>query len=143
MDENKETNIICKAIFIKKINFERTPQLPEYLTDTSKYNFNENIDFGLKINAGLNKEKTELLLEIIAELKDKKETVKINLEIIGIFSQKNEGSMTLEEFAEISAPAYMLPYIRETISYITLHSGMVPIIIPPLNIKKHLSKKNN
>ena len=42
--------------------------------------------------------------------------------------------MSLNEFIKVNAPALMMPYIRETISNITIRSGLKPVIIPPINI---------
>ena len=58
--------------------------------------------------------------------------------MVGIFSQTEPGSMSLEEFSKYHAATIILPYIRENISTVTTKAGLPPLILPTMNMVKLL-----
>jgi preprotein translocase subunit SecB len=54
---------------------------------------------------------------------------------VSVFQSEGEGSPTLEEFAKVNAPAYVMPYARELVANITSRIGIIPpLMLPPINV---------
>lgn len=63
--------------------------------------------------------------------------------MMGIFSSiEGKENMNLKQFAEINAPALMLPYIRELVTTTTVRAGLRPISFPPINVIALLKEKS-
>ncbi len=127
MDKEKQPGISFDSIILAKEKFWRNPSLPKEL--------NINIDFNVKRST--ENEKGIIELDTLLSLQDseKVEHVKLELKYIGLFSIiESEKNMELEHFLEHNAPAFLVPYIREQISSITSKAGILPVILPPLNI---------
>lgn len=127
MDKEKQPGISFDSIVLAKEKFWRNPSLPKEL--------NINLDF--KVKRSIDDKKGIIELDTFLSLQDseKVEHVKLELKYIGLFSIiESEKNMELEHFLEHNAPAFLVPYIREHISSITSKAGILPVILPPINI---------
>jgi len=125
MNKSKQPGINFENIILKDMHFERKPNFIE----------KPEIDVQFTAASATNEEKTFMNLEITTKLTDKKESFALDFTLVGSFSiMQNDANMPLEQFAQTNAPALMIPYIRETISNITMRSGLKPVIIPPINV---------
>ncbi len=112
MDENKQPGInFNNIIILKEVTFKRAPKIVE------------KPELGINFNVipSISEDKMSLTLVIITTLTEKKELFSLNFSLIGNFSViGNSEDMSLDEFAKANAPELMIPYVRETISNITL-----------------------
>lgn len=134
MDKEKQPGISFDSIILAKEKFWRNPSLPKEL--------NINLDFNVKRSIDDKKGIIELDTFLSLQDSEKVQHVKLELKYIGLFSIiESEKNMELKHFLEHNAPALLIPYIREQISSITSKAGILPIIIPPLNIIAMLKDK--
>lgn len=132
MDETKQPGINFNNIILKEVTFKRSPGIIE----------KPELDISFNVISAISEDNKSLNLEVVTILKEKKGLFSLEFSLIGNFSViGNSENMSLEEFSKTNAPALMMPYIRETISNITLRSGLKPIIIPPINIISMVNKK--
>ncbi len=125
MDEKKQPGIFFENIILKDLKFSRSPKGVE----------KPDIDIEFKVNSTISEDKNLLIIEIFTHLKDKKESFELDFAMIGRFGViSDKENMSLDQFIKVNGPALMVPYIRETISNITMRSGLKPVIIPPINI---------
>ena len=134
MDKEKQPGISFDSIILAKEKFWRNPSLPKEL--------NINLDFNVKRSIDDKKGIIELDTFLSLQDSEKVQHVKLELKYIGLFSIiESEKNMEFKHFLEHNAPALLIPYIREQISSITSKAGLLPIIIPPLNILAMLKDK--
>ncbi len=132
MDETKQPGINFNNIILKEVTFRRSPGIIE----------KPELDINFNVISAISEDKKSLNLEVVTILKEKKGLFNLEFSLIGNFSIiGNSENMSLEEFSKTNASALMMPYIRETISNITLRSGLKPVIIPPINIISMVNKK--
>ncbi|NQV18821.1 MAG: protein-export chaperone SecB [Armatimonadetes bacterium] len=134
MDKKKQPGISFDSIILAKEKFWRNPSLPKEL--------NINLDF--KVKRSIENEKGIIELDTFLSLQDSEKVkhVKLELKYVGLFSIiESEKNMELEHFLENNAPALLVPYIREQISSITSKAGILPVILPPLNILAIIKEK--
>lgn len=133
MDARKQPGINFDSIFIKDLVFHRSPKLsgkPE-------------IEMDFKSKSGFSTDKTKLMYEVRALVKDKADTFNIDCTMIGIFSiNPGEENYPLEQFGQENAAALIFPYIRETIASVTSKAGIPALLLPPLNIHALLVEAN-
>ena len=143
MDKLKNPNIKVEAILLEKLNFERKPKVPDKLMDSKGDIEEAKLELNGKIERIFTEDKKALLVKLELEINDENKTLNILCRIVGIFSQIEPGSITLEEFAKTNAPAILFPYIRENISNVTMKAGLPPLILPPINVIKLVEESEN
>lgn len=139
--KKNKPDIFFENVIVEKIDFERTSNLPDYLFDETKFDA-EKLSVKSTIERAITQEKNRLAIRFKVEifLKDelekKAKSFHVICAVIGFFSERSkvQDSMTLEQFALYNAPAFVLPYVREAISDITMRAGMKPIMLPPINV---------
>jgi len=81
--------------------------------------------------------KTESLfeLDLTALIKDKNDTISIEVQVVSffVFDAQTEKSQ-LEKLFYMNAPAIIFPYLRSYITTLTVLSGIDPVILPTLNL---------
>jgi len=135
MDKTKASTVICDGIILEKLSFERKPNVPDYLINSNEFNL-KNFIIRNDINYSFNEAKDHLTFKYGITIKDKDDTVVIICSMVALFLQKKPGSVSLEEYSQYNAPAFVLPYIRQAISDVTLKGGLLPLILPPINVHK-------
>jgi preprotein translocase subunit SecB len=67
----------------------------------------------------------------------------ISLTAIGRFSIRGEAtSVSVEQFAQFSAPAILMPYVRQHITALTSAGQVSPLVLPPLNVQAMMKRMN-
>lgn len=94
---------------------------------------NFNISFDSK--GTVNKSESTYQLNLTAYIKDKEDTINIEVDIVSFFIfdnliEKNQ----LEKLFYMNAPAIIFPYLRSYITTLTVLSGIDPVILPTLNL---------
>lgn len=124
MDKIKQPGISVDAIFLRKITFERKPQINSREINT---------DFKSVIN--FSKNKKNLTYELICNISDKNKSFNLECSMIGLFSYlTDKKNLDLEIFSQNNAPAIIMPYLREVVTATSTRAGLSPIILPPINI---------
>jgi preprotein translocase subunit SecB len=126
--------IPIKNIFITELSFQRAPEVSTPL----KYSFK------VQIGSSVDEDKKTAQVNLKLELSETtRKEVTLTCCRIGLFdiTEKDEMPISLDEFLSINAPALVFPYLRETVTNITLHSGINPIFIPTINFKEIRDKK--
>lgn len=122
------------------------------LVESNFYRIN-NVYFGpdlkteLKVNVDVSvNEKTITVSETVLVVQEfqKMEQVKVNVRMIGVFECIGESQLKdFDEFGKINGAAIIFPYIREHITNLSLKSGIVPIILAPVNFAHRNKNKFN
>ncbi len=78
----------------------------------------------------------------VINIDSKNNAFSLQVEAMGNFKIVGNPSLsTRNNYINLSSPSIIYPYLRAFISTITLHSGMHPITIPPLNFAAVGQKK--
>lgn len=129
MDESKQPGIRFKGVFLSKLQYE----LPKIEPDKFEYDLNFIDTYKIEGNV--------LISTLTVQLYDRFE-----LELTGIFETiKGKENLNLKKFANVNAPALLLPYAREIISNITSRTPLPQLLLPPINlvaVKNGLKKKS-
>jgi len=83
----------------------------------------------------VNKAESTFQLNLSAYVKDKEDTINIEVDIVSFFvfdSQIEKGQ--LDKMFFMNAPAIIFPYLRSYITTLTVLSGIDPVILPTLNL---------
>ena len=64
----------------------------------------------------------------------------MNIILTGIFELENCDLYKRESFAEVNSIAILFPYLRAIVSTFTANANIQPLILPPINIVKLVSK---
>ena len=84
-------------------------------------------------------------IKINTALKNKTESISLNLETIGVFTLDNDGMNedVSEHLIKVNTVAIMFPFIRSQISLLTTQPGLEPILLPPININALMDSKTD
>jgi preprotein translocase subunit SecB len=129
MDKTKQPGILINAILLADSVFHRAHEIPKNLKFKLNFAINNIID------------KSNLVTELTVRVNTKEDPVYLIIKYVGIFSGMPDSNMNLEEFSQISAPAMLLPYIREEIHNRLLKANVFNIgILPPINLQALLKE---
>lgn len=118
MDKSKQPGIRFNGVFLSKLNYE----LPQVEPKKFKYNLNFLDTYKIEENT--------LIFTLTIKLYDR-----FQLELTGVFETiEGEENLDLKQFANINAPALLMPYAREIISNITSRTPLPHLLLPPINI---------
>ena len=106
--------------------------------DDTEYSTSFKIEYA--INSG---DETKVKVTIDTTISNSTETIKLDLQTIGIFQiDKNDmDEQTYEHLIKANTIAIIFPFIRSQVSLLTTQPGMMPIIIPPININALTSEQ--
>lgn len=95
----------------------------------------ENFSISFDPKGIVNKAESTYQLSLTAYIKDKENTINIEVDVVSFFIfdnliEKNQ----LEKLFYMNAPAIIFPYLRSYITTLTVLSGIDPIILPTLNL---------
>jgi preprotein translocase subunit SecB len=139
MKQNEHQGIAFEKLILEKVNFEIDPH----------YTFGKKtleVQFGVDVEKSLSEDKKRLkvVLNVHIDLSGVDPSpMKIFTVMAGYFSLHDEQNVgALEEFAEIQAPTIMFPFVREIIANLTMRTDFPPLLIPPVNMRLIVGKKN-
>lgn len=78
-------------------------------------------------------DKLDITLNIIVNDGDKH--IQVSVVMAGYFTYECEDKHQLNQFVGLNAPAIMFPYIRSYVSCLTGLSGILPIVLPTINME--------
>ena len=109
----------------------------DFIQDRDKKNKDSEYNTSMKINYAINsKDNTRIKITIDTIVRNKTESIFVNLQTVGIFRMdKNDiDADAYEQLMKLNTVAIMLPYIRSQVSLITTQPGILPVMIPPINV---------
>jgi len=138
MEQDKNL-IELLAITSTEISFKRENNIDENYKKAVN-----NLDINLETNFGHLKTTGIFTVAVIINLTqtlEGKKLVQIKTVTVGTFRKSDKiEDANLDQFCGINAPAIIFPFIRETISGLSIKGGLAPIIVQPINFIE-LSKK--
>ncbi|NLJ01090.1 MAG: hypothetical protein GX371_08085 [Bacteroidales bacterium] len=95
------------------------------------------LEIEIKRTNGVNGESNKFKLLLDVNVRDKNNSLNIDISSEGFFEFDDELSESEKEFFfNINALAILFPYIRAYISTLTSLSGIQPLILPTINLTK-------
>ena len=125
MDRN-ECKLQMNELYFSKYDFVQTRA-----DNDTDYKTSFQIEYAVNSH---NSSKFRIIIK--TTLKNKTESVILNLETTGVFTIDKEGlNDDIEEhLIKVNTVAIMFPFIRSQISLLTTQPGFEPILLPPINI---------
>jgi hypothetical protein len=126
MDETKQPGIEFVKVVLLELNYKwnekfRLGKPPLSYEIQGNYSPRLSED-GKSLNA-------RLMVRIISK------PLTVSLTIAGLFKEGTSPNLTLREFAQLQAPAHLIPFAREVIFNVTARSPIPPLILNPINVK--------
>ena len=117
-------------LYIKDISLE-VPNAPKIFLNTQKPNIELNISFN---SESLDQMTFQTIVH--AQITAKIETdimFIIEVDQVGVFRMQNIPVDQIEILQNIECPNILFPYLRETISDLSIRAGFMPVILSPVN----------
>ena len=115
-------------IILIESSFKREPQID---FDNKKLHNNINIDVQ-NSTANSNILYVTVIMDFDTSI-DNKKFISSKIKMLGVFEFGDQLTISLENFANINAPAIIFPFIREHLSNVSMKAGIQPILLPPIN----------
>lgn len=134
MDRN-ECKLQMNELYFSKYDFAQTRE-----DDDTDYETSFQIEYAVN-----NQNASKFRIKINTTVKNKTESVLLNLETIGVFTVDKEGvnDDIGDHLIKVNTVAIMFPFIRSQISLLTTQPGLEPILLPPININALMDSENN
>lgn len=131
---NTQCKIQMLDLYFSKYNFTHTRG-----AEDTEYNTSFKIEYAIN-----NGDETKVKVTIDAMVKNSSETINLELQTIGIFQiDRNDiDEETYEHLIKANTVAIIFPFIRSQVSLLTTQPGIMPVVIPPLNINALISDRN-
>lgn len=135
MDKNKQPGISFDSIMLVKEEFWRDLDVPANSTPDLQIQMEwgkQDDNYIVELNSVLNLQHEEI------------DKLKLSFTFVGVFSVIEDcENMNIVDFIKDNSAAIMFPYIREHISTVTQKAGVMPILLPPINVIALLNKSDN
>lgn len=137
MTEQKSTaNVSQQPVFtldklyVKDVSLE-LPNAPKIFLNREQPNIELNLSYNTEqIDEGVYQ--TVLHAVINAKI-DTLQMFLIEVDQAGIFQMKNIPKEQVELLHNIECPSMLFPYLRETVSDLTVRAGLMPVVLAPVN----------
>ena len=134
MDRN-ECKLQMNELYFSKYDFIQTRE-----DNDTEYETSFQIEYAVN-----NQDASKFRIKINTRVKNKTESVLLNLETIGVFTVDKEGvnDDIGDHLIKVNTVAIMFPFIRSQISLLTTQPGLEPILLPPININALMDSEKN
>lgn len=134
MDRN-ECKLQMNELYFSKYDFVQTRE-----DNDTEYETSFQIEYAVN-----NQNASKFRIKINTRVKNKTESVLLNLETIGVFTVDKEGvnDDIGDHLIKVNTVAIMFPFIRSQISLLTTQPGLEPILLPPININALMDSEKN
>ncbi len=134
MDTDRQPGIKIDGIVLKESVFKRTAQIPDDCP----------LHMSFHIHTTVVANPPSRIVELSCKINDQKSPVYVEVVFVGVFSVSGEPNMSLDQFAKASAPAALLPYVREEIHNRFVKGGLPHFaVLPPLNVQALVNSLEN
>ena len=107
--------------------------LNEPIKEKSQYAYTFSIEYAERKD-----NKNIIRVQVSTKITDNEEKLELNLDTVAFFKLDNQGEkiseQTAEQILKKNTVAIMFPFIRSQVSILTTQPGMIPIVMPPINI---------
>lgn len=129
MDNKRQPGILFKGVQLLGLTFKVRDEVPKQIPLGPKFS----------IEARFSEDETKLDLVLSVDMfgnvaKEERPNIALAFTLVGGFERVEEGNVSLREFAEYNAPAYLVPYVRELLANITARSPLPLVNIGPINV---------
>ncbi|MCK9452687.1 MAG: protein-export chaperone SecB [Bacteroidales bacterium] len=115
-------------ILLIESSFNREPQI-----DFENQDLHNNINIDVQNSTeNSNILYVTVIMDFDTSINDKK-FITAKIKMLGVFEYGEELTLSLDNFANINAPAIIFPFIREHLSNVSMKAGIQPILLPPIN----------
>ena len=137
MDMTKQPGIIFRHVYLTKLHYSLSGSEPP-----KEFKHALRIDVSKEIQERKEGGK-RLLLTLSADpmFGVEPKPFEMQVELLGIFDAEPNSNLPIETFADVQAPAQLVPYLREVISNITARTPLRTLILPPINVHAFLAAK--
>lgn len=134
MDRN-ECKLQMNELYFSKYDFVQTRE-----DNDTEYETSFQIEYAVN-----NQNASKFRIKINTRVKNKTDSVLLNLETIGVFTVDKEGvnDDIGDYLIKVNTVAIMFPFIRSQISLLTTQPGLEPILLPPININALMDSEKN
>ena len=113
-------------LYFSKFDFKQ-----ERGTDSKEYNTSFQIEYAIN-----SEDDTKVRVVVDTTVTNEAESVVLNVQTVGIFKvdKLDIDDATYEHLIKANTVAIIFPFIRSQVSLLTTQPGMMPVMIPPINI---------
>ena len=130
---NSESSIKMLDLYFSELSFKNNRRT----TEPTNLKCNNSVDYDYDLE-----DKTKVMVKLKTILESTNDTINILVETIGEFSiPLNLPEEERESIAKNNTLAIMFPFVRSEITLLTSQPGLMPVVLPPLNITKLAQNK--
>ena len=130
LNDNLQPVFTLDKIYIKDASIE-VPNAPKIFTNRNQPNVEFNMSYStLEIDNGVYE--TTLHARINAKI-NHEQMFLIEIDQAAIFQIKNVSVEQIEILHNVECPSYIFPYLRESVSDLTIKAGFAPVVLAPIN----------
>ena len=124
--DNNTCKIQMLDLYFSKFDFKQ-----ERGTDSKEYNTSFQIEYAIN-----SEDETKVRVVVDTTVTNEAQSIVLNIQTVGIFKIDNLDidEATYEHLIKANTVAIIFPFIRSQISLLTTQPGMMPVMLPPINI---------
>ena len=124
--DNNTCKIQMLDLYFSKFVFKQ-----ERGTDSKEYNTSFQIEYAIN-----SEDDTKVRVVVDTTVTNEAQSVVLNVQTVGIFKvdKLDIDDATYEHLIKVNTVAIIFPFIRSQVSLLTTQPGMMPVMIPPINI---------
>ena len=113
-------------LYFSKFDFKQ-----ERGTDSQEYNTSFQIEYAIN-----SEDDTKVRVIVDTTVTNEAQSIVLNVQTVGIFKvdKLDMDEATYEHLIKANTVAIIFPFIRSQVSLLTTQPGMMPVMIPPINI---------
>ena len=124
--DNNTCKIQMLDLYFSKFDFKQ-----ERRTDSKEYNTSFQIEYAIN-----SEDDTKVRVIVDTTVTNEAQSIVLNVQTVGIFKvdKLDMDEATYEHLIKANTVAIIFPFIRSQVSLLTTQPGMMPVMIPPINI---------
>ena len=124
--DNNACKIQMLDLYFSKFDFKQ-----ERGTDSKEYNTSFQIEYAIN-----SEDDTKVRVIVDTTVTNEAQSIVLNVQTVGIFKvdKLDMDEATYEHLIKTNTVAIIFPFIRSQVSLLTTQPGMMPVMIPPINI---------
>ena len=124
--DNNTCKIQMLDLYFSKFDFKQ-----ERGTDSKEYNTSFQIEYAIN-----SEDDTKVRVVVDTTVTNEAQSIVLNVQTVGIFKvdKLDMDEVTYEHLIKANTVAIIFPFIRSQVSLLTTQPGMMPVMIPPINI---------
>ena len=132
MSESPVPTFSIEKIYLKDLSVE-VPNAPEVFLETEAPSMEVNINSAART---VQEAMFEVVLSVTITARIKEKTVfLVEVAQAGVFQIRNVPQQDMGPLLGIACPNTLFPYVRETISTVTMRAGFQPVLLAPMSFE--------